>query len=157
MENLIIYGAGGLAAEVVQLVEDINASASGPLWNLAGCIDDYKGRCGRKVCGVDIIGTYRVLEAAREPVNVVIAVGDPDAREKIYNNIKNFKVKFPAIIHPAAKICKGAVIGEGSIIAVGSIVSVNAVVGRQVFLNMRSQSVHHNPHTFSSILLCTSG
>ena len=55
MEDIIIYGAGGLAKEVVQVIEDINAVS--PKWNIKGYIDDIKGDCGEIINGYKILGT----------------------------------------------------------------------------------------------------
>lgn len=140
MEDIIIYGSGGMAREVVELIEDINRMK--PTWNIQGYLDDIKGDCGEIVNGYRILGTGDRLKNLERPINVVLAVSDPDAKERIYNKIMDYPLKFPVLIHPSARVARNARIGEGSIIGIDCIVSVNVDIGRHVFLNMRTVVGH---------------
>lgn len=140
MEDIIIYGAGGMAKEVAQLIEDINAVK--PQWNIVGYIDDIKGDCGEYINGYRILGSGEVLRRVKAPTNVVLAISSPAAKETIYNKIKDYELKFPTLIHPSARIGKNSQIDSGSIIGIDCIVSVNVHIGRHVFLNMRNVIGH---------------
>ena len=140
MEEIIVYGSGGMAREVVELIEDINKI--NPTWNILGYLDDIKGDCGEVVNGYKILGDGNMLKKQDHPVYVVLAVGNPDAKEKIYKNIKDLNLVFPVLIHPTARIAHSAIIGEGSIIGIDCIVSVNVNIGKHVFLNMRTVVGH---------------
>jgi sugar O-acyltransferase (sialic acid O-acetyltransferase NeuD family) len=141
MKYLIIYGAGGLARETAELVNDINSVS--PCWNIKGFIDDFRGKCSDQHCSPDIIGTWEVLKDAPKGTYVVIAIGDPAAKEKIYNRICALdNIRFPVLIHPSARISGDAIIGEGSIIGIDCIVSTGVHIGRHVFLNMRTVVGH---------------
>ncbi len=139
-EDIIIYGSGGMAREVVDVIEDINRIK--PSWRILGYLDDIKGNCGETVNGYKIIGTGDMLRGLERPVNVVIAISNPEAKERIFNRIKGCPLWFPVLIHPSARVARSAVIGEGSIIGVDCIVSVNVDIGRHVFLNMRTVVGH---------------
>lgn len=136
MEDIIIYGAGGMAREVAALIEDINHDS--PVWNILGYIDDFKGACGEYVNGYKILGSHEVLKNLKKPANLVIAVGDPAAKESIYNRIKEYNLHYPVLIHPSARVSGSASIAEGTIIGMDCIVQVNVKIGRHVFLNMRT-------------------
>lgn len=139
-ENIIIYGSGGMAREVVELIEDINRLR--PTWNIQGYLDDIKGDCAEIVNGYRILGTGDRLESLEIPANVVLAISNPEAKIRIYNRIKGYPIRFPVLIHPSARVARSAKIGEGSIIGMDCIVSVNVDIGRHVFLNMRTVVGH---------------
>lgn len=140
MKDIIIYGSGGMAREVVELIEDINNIK--PCWTIKGYIDDDAEKKGEIIHGYSILGTCEVLCKLSRPVSVIIAVGDPTAKKKIYQKIENPAVMFPILIHPSARVSKSAVIGEGSIIGIDCIISANVRLGRHVFLNMRTVVGH---------------
>lgn len=140
MEDIIIYGSGGMAKEVVALIEDINSIW--PVWNIAGFVDDIKGDCDEWVNGYKILGKGEVLKNPEMPRNVVIAISNPAAKESIYEVIKDYNLIFPTLIHPSARVARSAVVGEGSIIGIDCIVSVNVHIGNHVFLNMRTVVGH---------------
>jgi sugar O-acyltransferase (sialic acid O-acetyltransferase NeuD family) len=140
MDDIIIYGTGGMARETVQLIEDINAVK--PRWNIAGFIDDFRGDCGESVSGYAILGGNGILERYGEGTYVVIALGDPSSKRSVYEKTQKYKLKYPVLIHPTAVVAPSAVIGEGSIIGIQCVVSVNAVLGRHVLLNTKSFAAH---------------
>ncbi len=140
MEEIIIYGSGGMAREVVELIEDINCIK--PTWSILGYLDDIKGDCGEVVNGYKIIGTGELLKKLDHPSNVVLALSNPEAKEKICSSIRDCPLNFPVLIHPSARVARSARIGEGSIIGIDCIVSVNVDIGRHVFLNMRTVVGH---------------
>ncbi|NJD02000.1 MAG: hypothetical protein FIA99_05255 [Ruminiclostridium sp.] len=140
VEEIIIYGSGGMAREVVELIEDINRIR--PTWSISGYLDDIKGDCSEVVNGYKVIGTGEVLKSLEHPANVVLAISNPEVKERIYNNIKGYPLRFPVLVHPSARVARSARIGEGSIIGIDCIVSVNVDIGRHVFLNMRTVVGH---------------
>ncbi len=140
MEDIVIYGSGGMAREVVELIGDINRIK--PAWRVLGYLDDIKGDSGEVINGYKILGTGQLLLNFEKPVNVVIAVSNPEAKESIYKKITGYPVKFPVLIHPSARVAESAKIGEGSVIGIDCIVSVNVCIGRHVFLNMRTVAGH---------------
>mgnify|MGYP001005630920 CR=1 FL=1 len=140
MKDIIIYGSGGLARETVELIENINEIK--PEWNIKGYIDDIRGAEGGDINGYKILGTNKILENMDSSVYIVLAVSDPSAKEKIYQEIKKYNMKFATLIHPSAKIAKNATIGDGSIISLDCLVSVNTYIGDHVFLNMRTVVGH---------------
>lgn len=140
MKDIIIYGSGGMAREVAELIEDINSLK--PHWSIKGYIDDDDKKRGEVIHNYCILGTCEVLQNLSRPVHIIIAVGDPAAKKLIYEKIKDLNVRFPILVHPTAKISKRAVIGEGSIIGIDCIVSTGVYLGRHVFLNMRTVVGH---------------
>lgn len=140
MEDIVIYGSGGMAKEVVQLINDINRVK--PSWNIAGYIDDIKGYCNEQVNGYKILGPGELLKDRHMPRYIVLAVSNPLARQNIYKRVRDDRLIFPVLIHPAAHIAESAAIGEGSIIGIDCIISVNVIIGKYAFLNMRTVVGH---------------
>lgn len=140
MKSIIIYGSGGLARETVELIEDINEAE--PTWQIKGYIDDFKGENGEVINGYRILGTSEVLKNLTDPTYIVLAMSDPSAKEKIYQTIIKYNLRFATLKHPTAKIARNAIVGEGSIIGIDCILSPGVVLGSHVFLNMRTVIGH---------------
>jgi sugar O-acyltransferase (sialic acid O-acetyltransferase NeuD family) len=140
MEDIILYGSGGMAREVVELIEDINKVE--PRWNIRGYIDDIKGNCGEVLHGYRILGTGEILTDLTETTCIVIAISDPAAKESIFEKIKDCNIRFPVLVHPSARVAENAQIGEGSIIGIDCIISTSVEIGKHVFLNMRTVVGH---------------
>lgn len=129
-----------MAKEVVELIEDMNKVI--PRWNIRGYIDDVKGDCNEYINGYKILGSKEIFKDSKESTNVIIAVGNPADRKKIFEAIHTYPLRYPVLIHPTAKVSKYAEIGEGSIIGIDCIISPNVSVGKHVFLNMRTVLGH---------------
>jgi sugar O-acyltransferase (sialic acid O-acetyltransferase NeuD family) len=143
MKNIVLYGSGGMALEVVQLIEDINDIE--PTWNILGYIDDYRGDQGENnpvVSGYRILGTNNVIKDIDQSAYWVIAVSSPGAKREIVASLAQYNLKYATLIHPTAKISKNVTIGEGTMISYGCIVSVNAVLESHIYLNMRTVIGH---------------
>jgi sugar O-acyltransferase (sialic acid O-acetyltransferase NeuD family) len=143
MKDLVIYGSGGMALEVVQLIEDINEIK--PEWNILGYIDDVKGDQGENnpvVNDYKVLGTRSIVKDFDPSVYWIIAVSNPKFRKDIYDSLKCYNLKYATLIHPTAKISKNVTIGEGTVVSYGCILSVNVALGKQIYLNMRTVIGH---------------
>lgn len=152
MKNIVIYGSGGMAREIVGLIEDINEV--NPTWQIKGYIDDINGANQEVINGYQVLGTKEILKDLDRDTYMVLAIADPSAKEKIHQTIIEYHFNFATLIHPTAKIAKNALIGNGSIIGIDCIISVNVVIGHHVFLNMRSVVGHDAEiHDYASCLV----
>lgn len=140
MKDIVIYGSGGMAREIVELIEDINEIT--PTWQIKGYIDDMKGANQEVINGYPVLGTNEILKDLDHDIYMVLAIADPCAKERIYQTILTYNFNFATLVHPTAKIAKNAIIGKGSIIGIGCIISVGVVIGHHVFLNMRTVVGH---------------
>ncbi len=139
MKDIVIYGSGGMALEVVQLIEDMNEIE--PTWNILGYIDDFRGDQKENnpiINGYKILGTNKIVKDFDQSVYWVIAVSSPKARREIHDSLEEYNLKYATLIHPTAKVSKNVTVGEGTIVSFGCILSVNVVLGSQVYLNMRT-------------------
>ncbi|MFZ5992729.1 MAG: acetyltransferase [Deinococcota bacterium] len=134
-KDLVIFGTGGFAREVHQVVEDLNKDST--QWNFRGFLDDNRDKYGSEVHGFPVLGGGDWL--ARHPeVHIVVGVGSPKARESIVNRIREVVPNplFATLIHPLAWVGNRVEIGEGSIICAGNLVTTDIKIYRHVILNI---------------------
>ncbi|MEO8414738.1 MAG: acetyltransferase [Ginsengibacter sp.] len=151
MKKIAIFGAGGFGREVKWLIDEINAVT--PNWEFIGYFDDDFS----KVKNIDpslFLGGIKALNAWKEEVALVFAVGNPLVKRKIFQNINNPVISYPKLLHP--NICMGksnVQIGEGAIICAGNILTVDIKIGKHVILNL-SCTVGHDSNIgdFSSFM-----
>lgn len=128
MKNIVIVGNGGFAREVKFLVDRINQVAS--TWNFLGYVDNEED--------VDNIwGNDDDLLNYTKELYVVIAIGAPEVRSKLYLLYKkNPNLKFPNLIDPSVISSTEIEIGEGNIICAGTIMTVDISIGNFNIINL---------------------
>ena len=130
--KLVIYGAGGLGREILQIVRLI---LRGREDQVLGFVDDHVEPGSRRNDAV-VLGGSEYFDSLDEPVAVVLGFASPVGKEKIYAKLKqNRLISFPTIIHQDALVSPFASISEGTVIAGGCQVSPDAVIGCCVLIN----------------------
>ena len=135
MNDIAIYGAGGLGREVAAMLRIINETE--PTWNLIGFYDDTHA-VGDEIGGFGkVLGGHDQLNAVTEPVSVVVCVGSPQGRRKIVGMIHNPLVDFPNLVSPdfVAEDPESFSMGRGNIIKSHCRVTVNVSIGDFNVLN----------------------
>lgn len=137
LEKICIFGSGGFAREVLQIIEDINTYLkNSKKYEIVGFLDGNADNHGKIVNGYSVLGDLNWLETQNE-ISVIIAIGNPISKRKIATEIKSFKnVRFPTLIHPKAIIGDYNSIGEGTIICAGTILTNNITINDHVILNL---------------------
>lgn len=126
MNDIIIYGTGGLGRGVVDLIHEINKN--GTRWNIIGFIDDNEKKV--KVNGIDVLGTMECLKNTNQRLNVVLAIGAPEFKMKVYKELSILKnIYFPNLMHPSVEFSHHNTIGKGNIIGKGATLSTNIDIG----------------------------
>lgn len=133
MEKIAIIGSGGFAREILTLIDDINQRQ--PTFEVVGFVDKDTSKT---IHGYPVIGDDDFVNQVKEPLSVVIAVGEPHLKKKIRNKYTNPLVKFPSLIHPSVLIgSKDTVsVGEGCIICAGCILTTDIKIRDFVTLNL---------------------
>jgi sugar O-acyltransferase (sialic acid O-acetyltransferase NeuD family) len=140
LQDLVIYGAGGLGREILAYLRAANSDTE--RWNFLGFIDDGKP-AGTRVGGVQVLGGVEELISKTDPVAVLMGMADPGAKASLYAKLSlNSHVTFPVLIHPLAHVEASAVLGAGTVISPYCSVSVDTVLGLCSFLNVGSQIGH---------------
>ena len=140
LEPLVIYGAGGHAREIADLVRDINADER--RWELAGFACDDPGRWGGTLADLPVLGGAEWVRT-RPEVRVAVAIGSPAARRSVVQALSVPRERFPVLRHPGAVVSRRAELGAGVTIAAGCIVTVDVRLGDFVLLN-RGSGVSHD-------------
>lgn len=133
MKDLVIFGTGGFAREIRQIVEDINRD--GGIWNLVGFLDENRERRGDQMHGLPILGGVDWLER-RPHTTVAVAIGSSAARRKMaLGLLRAGQTRFATLVHPLAWISRRVEIGPGTVIDAGALISPDARLGDHVILN----------------------
>lgn len=107
---LLIYGSGGLGREVYDLATRINKENQ--RWSEIAFIDDF--RPDSELDGVKVLKFSDILQL--ENTECIVAVGEPNSREKLYQKLKQNNQKIATLIDPSAIVSNSATVEEGSII-----------------------------------------
>lgn len=128
MKDIAIYGAGGFGREIACLLKSINETES--TWNFIGFFDDGKDIGSSNEYG-RILGGINELNAIKEPLAVILAIGSPKIVETIVGNITSSFVNFPNIVSPDTMLLDKDNIsfGKGNVICSGCLFSCNIQIG----------------------------
>ena len=139
MDKIAIIGAGGLAREVLTLIHDINKQT--PRFEVVGFVDKDQTQT---IHGYPIIGNDEDINETKDPIGLVIAVGEPNLKEKIVKKYINPLVSFPTLIHPSVIIGdeNSVFIGQGCILCAGSILTTDIILHDFVTLNLQCTVGH---------------
>jgi sugar O-acyltransferase (sialic acid O-acetyltransferase NeuD family) len=139
--DLVIYGAGGMAREVAQLVRDI-VRAGSPI-NLLGFLDDDPMTHGSLLEGLPVLGDASYLASRAGEVDVVVGVGSPSLKRSLMCRANANARGFPILVHPNVVSSDSVRIGRGTIICAGSVLTVNIDLGDFSIINL-SCTVSHD-------------
>ena len=132
--DVVIYGTGGFAREVHQVVEDSNAQEQ--RWNFLGWIDDdarsVRARGARSV-GARRGRLARGSPAGRGPGR---RGSDPVAMADRAIDRGRSANPFPTLVHPLAWLGNRITLGEGTVVCAGSLLTTDLTIGRHVILNL---------------------
>jgi sugar O-acyltransferase (sialic acid O-acetyltransferase NeuD family) len=134
MKDLIILGAGGAAAMMIDMIDDINKV--NPEWRIVGFLDDNPNLINSTLSGYVVLGT--IDEAYKWPnAFFTSSIAHPNnrlVRRKVYDRVKAQGGKFATLISPYAMVSKQAIIGEGCYISPMTRVCALAELKEDVYL-----------------------
>lgn len=127
MNDIVIYGTGGHAREIAQLIEIINENKGE--WTLIGFLDDNEENVGKVINGYEVLGTSKWLLSVKKEIGIVIGIGSPKTKKIIFDKLKGHKkISFPNVIHPNVSISKRVKLGNGNLICEGAILTCDIVL-----------------------------
>lgn len=126
-----IYGSGGLGRGIYDWIIRNDGSSK---WEEIFFIDDIEEE--GKFYGVRRM-RFESIESEFDKNNceILIALGEPSNREKLYQKIKCAGYKIATFIDDKAIVSKTATIGEGSIICAFSFIDSQAVIGNNCLID----------------------
>jgi sugar O-acyltransferase (sialic acid O-acetyltransferase NeuD family) len=139
VKPIVIYGAGGMAREVAQLIHDINQQEE--VWDLLGFLSDDPESWKTDVGGLPVLGGHEWLR--RTPhCAVALGVGSPATKLKLVGKMKGAAIGFPILRHPSVVISRSVYLGRGTIITAGCILTVDIKLGDFVTINLACTISH---------------
>lgn len=155
----MLIGGGGHGRVVM---EAIRSSSS---WDLRGVLDQDPKMTGETFGEVSVLGNDSLVpELIAEGVTHfamgIGAVGDNEARSKVFYRLWQAGLTPATVIHGSAVCSSDARIGGGSFVAAGVVIGPDAVIGENVIVNT-SAIVEHGcviqDHVHLAVGSCLSG
>lgn len=131
--NIAIYGSGGFGREIAWAAE--RTEENGRRMTVSCFVDDAEDKHGTAINGFPVMG----LAEARlmfPDARMVLAIGSPQARQKLAERCEAGGWEFINLIHPSAKMSRWVEYGEGVVICAENILTTNIRLGRQVQINL---------------------
>lgn len=140
-KKLAIFGAGGHAREVLELINDINAA--GGRWQVAGFLVDTSFIVETTVANFPVFDADKWL-SENPDCSLIIAVGASIPRQNIVSRLlaHGNDVHFPTLVHPLSHVARSASIAEGAVVFSGCQISVGTRIGAHVSINLASTLSH---------------
>jgi len=133
IQPLIIFGTGGSAHDVLDIVEAMNALS--PAWELVGFLDDARNP-GERHLGLEVLGP--LTAAARFErclfVNVIGSDRSYRQRPQLVAQTGLPADRFATLIHPGAGVSSRARLGFGVVVNFGASVAGNVTISDQVWI-----------------------
>lgn len=136
--TLGIYGASGLGREILELADIINKRDH--KWEEFIFIDD--GEVPPVVSGKTVYKYDDAKQAFGTDLQIVIGVGEPAIREKLFRKVVSDGIQTPTLIHPDVYIPESSRIGRGVVIQYGCFISCDVSIGDYVFLQPQCNIGH---------------
>jgi UDP-N-acetylbacillosamine N-acetyltransferase len=138
LEPLVIWGAGGHARVVADIVElagvyrivAFYADETTPGHSLGGI---------PIVCGRETLSQLRADCASR----MLVAVGDCTRRLQLSELARRYGFTLATAIHPRSVVARSASVGAGTVVAAGAVINSGTCLGENVIVNT-SASVDHD-------------
>lgn len=136
MKSLILWGAGGHAAVVLDI-----AVAMGSFGAVA-LVDDGQPDCSS--LRAPLLGSSSVLLNVPQEVDCefLVSIGDNRARARCFEAGLSAGHLPATLIHPSAIISPSAVIGRGSVVMARAVINARAVIGQNCIVNTSAVVEH---------------
>jgi sugar O-acyltransferase (sialic acid O-acetyltransferase NeuD family) len=140
-EYILIYGAGGHAKSVMEIV------LQNKLHAIAGIVDDNPSLTGKRFLGIPVLGTRAVLprllkQGVRLAANGVGGILDIGVRVRVFDYLEHAGFTFPVLVHPRATIETSAKIGEGVQVFANAYIGAEAMLAPQCMVNTSAVISH---------------
>jgi sugar O-acyltransferase (sialic acid O-acetyltransferase NeuD family) len=137
--QLLIFGAGGFAREVLQVALDLavaHRSDDGVAWQPIGFVVDAAYASDTPVHGLPVLATDVAL--ARYPdAWFVVGVGSPALRRRAVHALKaRVGKRWATLIHPSTWIGRRVQVGLGTVICAGCQITTDIEIGEHVHVNL---------------------
>lgn len=131
MEEIVVFGAGGHAKVVLDILAQIRR------YHVVGLLDDSAELEGTLRWGVKVLGGRDRLAGLRERemTRLIVALGNNRHRHSVYEDAVKAGFELVTVIHPSAQLGGRVKIGSGSLVVAGAIINVDTVIGENAIIN----------------------
>ena len=141
MQEIIIVGAGGHAAEVSEYILYSNKDLNRNSFKIIGFLDDNPDSYTKYRHPAPLMGDIKG-HLIRHDIHYVIGIANLAYRKGIVERFLSYGATFETVIHPNAYVSESATIGEGVVIGPNVNVGPNVIIGRFNLLNARASMGH---------------
>ncbi len=134
MKDLIVFGAGGHAKVVIDIVEKQGS------YRIIGILDDDERLWQKLVFGYQVLGgrDHRVSSDCE----IIVALGSNQARLEVAREYRSRGVPLASAVHPSVQLGRGAVLGSGTVMMALSAVNSDSLIGDDVIINTAATVDH---------------
>lgn len=135
MSELLIIGANGHGKVVADIAVKVG------VYEKISFFDDNEEI--KSVLGFPCKGKVSMIRQEDRKCHAIVAIGNPEVREKIMEQILELGFEVPVLIHPNAVVAKEVQFGFGSVVMAGAIVNSGTRIGKGAIVNTAC-SVDHD-------------
>ncbi len=136
VKQIIILGTGGNCIDILDTINDINATLKMKKYECVGFLDDNKDKWGNKFGGIKVLGSLK--SAVEYPtsyfVNGIGSSQNYTKKEFIISKTGLTLERFENIIHPIASVSEMAKIGYGNVIFQNVTITSNVKIGHHIII-----------------------
>lgn len=140
--NLLILGAGQYGHLVKEIAELLDC------YNKIDFVDDNSEEAIGKLSDLQ--------ELFKEYQNGIVAIGNPEVKMKMMEQLKLHHYNMTTIIHPRAVISKSCVIGKGCVIEAGVVLNTEVQLEDGVFVSAGAVVNHNSRVGYCAHIDCNS-
>lgn len=133
-----ICGAGGLGREILELAKIINKTEN--RWTDFTFIEI--GDFPDVINGISVCTYEDAKRRYGANLEIVIALGEPAKREKLFKEVNKDGIALPDLIHPDVHIPENTFVGIGVVIQQGCFISCNVKIGDYVLIQSQVNVSH---------------
>jgi sugar O-acyltransferase (sialic acid O-acetyltransferase NeuD family) len=141
-ERVILLGGGRGAVQVIDSIQRGNRQKA------VGILDDNESLHGKKIMGVDILGSIDMVHELWENKKFdALAITFSNALEKraaLYEKLSVLGLPFTNVIDPTVQIHSNVSIGTGNVIIANCRIGACAIIGNNNFFSAYINLEHHN-------------
>lgn len=140
IKDLVIYGSGGFAREVLQIIHSLNAVS--PTWRCVGFCVDPEFMQAEIVHGLPVHPGIGSLDQIKG-LHVAVGVGAPDARSRIVTSLRRHgRTEFPVLVHPRAWVGSAVKLAPGTIVCAGASLTTDIEIDEHTHVNLNATIGH---------------
>jgi sugar O-acyltransferase (sialic acid O-acetyltransferase NeuD family) len=132
---LVLLGAGGLAAEIIEAAEQAG-------WKTIRLYDDRPAMLDSEVMGYKCLGSIDQFEREAS-AEYLIAIGQNEVRQKLEDRMSAAGHSPASVIHPGATVSRAAQVAPGAYIGAGAFIGPHSRIGSHAIINVGT-TVGHN-------------